>query len=168
MNCEIVIYCISFFVFPESHYQYAPSDNPHSVSYYTGCEFECCFTEQDFLVDVILDDVSPFAGSSFHPSSADHSAADFFTVAGAETGMWHTSRMGRNGGQKREGKREYFSLTERCLHQQLSERLGGEATSLLVDQALLRHPSSLSASTLSDAFLSAITVTIVIVAARLG
>lgn len=147
--------------FTESHYQYAPPDNPHSVSYYTGCEFDCCFTEQDFLVDVVLDDIPSFTGPPSHSSSADHSAADVSTAAAVETGMWRTGRVRGDRGRKREDEGEYFSLTERCLHQQLSERLGHEA-------ALLRQPSSLSASTLSDAFLSSVTATIIVFAVRLG
>ncbi|KAL5109079.1 hypothetical protein TcWFU_006440 [Taenia crassiceps] len=156
------------FLCDESHYQYAPSDNPHSVSYYTGCEFDCCFTEQDFLVDVIMDDIPLFTGSSSNPSSADHSAVDVSTASAVGTGMWRAGRTRGDGGQKREDKGEQFSLTERCLHRQLSERLGHGAGPLVVDQTLLRQSNSLSASTLSDAFLSAVTATIVIVAVRLG
>ncbi|VDK35217.1 unnamed protein product [Taenia asiatica] len=156
------------FLCDASHYQYAPPDNPHSVSYYTGCEFDCCFMEQDFLVDVILDDLPSFADPPSYPSSADHSAADISTAAAVETEIWRAGRVGGGRGQKRGDEGEYFSLTERCLHQQLSKRLGHAAAPLIVDQALLRHSSSLSASTLSDAFLSAVTATIVIVAVRLG
>ncbi|EUB63305.1 hypothetical protein EGR_01796 [Echinococcus granulosus] len=151
------------FLCDESHYQYAPPDSPHSVSYYTDCEFDCCFSEHDFLIDVILDEISPPTGPPSHPSSADHLAADVPITASAETKMWQTGGV---RGDRGEG--EYFSLTERCLHQQLSDSLGGEAAPPVVDQALLRQPSSLSASTLSNAFLSTVTATIVVVTAHLG
>ncbi|CDI98424.1 conserved hypothetical protein [Echinococcus multilocularis] len=151
------------FLCDESHYQYAPPDSPHSVSYYTNCEFDCCFSEHDFLIDVILDEFSPPTGPPSHPSSVDHLAAGVPITASAETKMWQTGGV---RGDRGEG--EYFSLAERCLHQQLSDSLGGEAAPPVVDQALLQQPSSLSASTLSNAFLSTVTATIVVVTAHLG
>ena len=135
----------------ESHYQYAPPDSPHSASCYTGCEFDCCFTEQDLLIDVLLDEYSspndPSSSTTTTSSMKGLSFSDSFLESAMETELWPTENAERE-------EEEYFSLTERCLHQQLSESLGGEIETLATGQVSPQKFTS-AASTLPNAFLFA-------------
>ncbi len=89
-----------FLLFLESHYQYAPQKSPLTLSKYTGCEHDCCFTEQDLLLDAIADTPRKNVTEVEAAVGDDNDADGDFPP-----------------------EEEYFSLTARCLQEQLSDRL---------------------------------------------
>ncbi|VDD80722.1 unnamed protein product [Mesocestoides corti] len=132
----------------ESHYDYAPQDNPHSVSRNTGCEYGCCFTEQDLLIDVLSDESTP-------PTST--SAA---VTSNQGTSVALGQEEAKEEEEEEEEEEDYFSLAARCLHQHLSDSLGDAPSSHTSHSPRRSSTSAATASLRHTAFLSAITATV--------
>lgn len=98
------------------------------VGQYYSCELDCCFTEQDLLMDVIsLADTyvttTAAVSADLSSSSKNSSSRTQSNISEQQSGP-DNDKSTVTGAEMEE---EYLSLMSRCLHQQLSESLGAES-----------------------------------------